>query len=166
MMETVKRVLTRMLRGPEPIPRDLEPLMIDVTPAAADRGSDSGSTPPACPPALRQRRPDPPLEERSADTHAKRLLAWLQEAGETEVVYGELLERYQEMCLDLWWRELPWIAVSRVFTPMTGGRGYRNVPGSGGRKERIYRIPQASAPRQQSRLERGLRAVGGMDVAA
>lgn len=149
---SVREMLARLLgrrrvdADDGPVARALPaPLVIDAAVIATgaddddtDSGNDSGS------PAPMVRRQDPPLEVRSADTHAHRLLAWLADDGVEEVFYGELFEIYREMCLELWWAEQPWVKVAAIFNRMTGGKRYRNIPGTGGRKVRVYRIAEAA----------------------
>lgn len=99
------------------------------------------------------------LEAHHQKEHAERLLAWVQEPRAQILDFPELLNAYCEMCSELAWIPHSWVKVARHFTPLSGGKQYRqaldNRTGRKSARERIYIIPPARpAPSQNVQQER------------
>lgn len=91
-------------------------------------------------------------KEVPATQQAIAFLDWLQgDGGITgDVLAHELMEMYMEMCSWHGWRILHWQRVAHEFALLIGGAS--KVRSVGGKKQRVWTIPQASNHRVAGRV--------------
>ena len=116
---------------PAPAAASTESSAGEPTPRARAGGCDDTTSTPA--------RSNWTPEVRAPEEHAAALLAWLQgDGGRTgQLTFAEVAEMHAEMCLELGWAVASWPTVGRHFTPLSGGKHYRNLEG---RKTRVFSI--------------------------
>ncbi len=91
-------------------------------------------------------RPDPPLITGDADHHVEALLDWLQgDGGRTgEILAGEMVLIYGEMCSEIWLAPRPWRSVAAALRKHLGGKKkYRQWRNEAGERHRtvVWLIP-------------------------
>lgn len=105
----------------------------------ADSGAGRGLEP------ARLSRPEPVLEDHPPEAHARRLLAWLRDGGnrgrQGDILTPEMLEIYQEMCMEILWRERAWNPIAHELTRLTTGRKVYCWIRDNGRRRRVRVYP-------------------------
>ena len=88
--------------------------------------------------------PIPTIEARPPADHAIALLAWLQgPGGRTGTISAtELEQMHWELCHELGWEVVNWVAVGRELRRLLGAKK-EYVRHEDGRRARVYRIPPA-----------------------
>lgn len=83
------------------------------------------------------------LEAHPPKAHAAGLLRWLQQPGGRigTIPADELQLMHGEMCLELEWEPIGWVAVARELRRALGAR--KEYARIAGRRVRVYRIPRA-----------------------
>ena len=97
----------------------------------------------ACLPTSSQRA-IPTIQARPAGDHAAALLAWLQGAGgrSGSILASELENMHRDLCHELDWELVGWVAVGRELRRILGTR--KEYTRRAGRQLCVYRIPPAN----------------------
>ena len=87
----------------------------------------------------------PTIQARPAADHAAALLAWLQGAGgrSGSILASELEDMHRDLCHELDWEPVGWVAVARELRRILGTR--KEYTRRVGRQLCVYRIPPAKA---------------------
>ena len=87
----------------------------------------------------------PTIQARPSADHAAALLTWLQGAGgrSGSILASELEDMHRDLCHELDWEPVGWVAVARELRRILGTR--KEYTRRVGRQLCVYRIPPASA---------------------
>ena len=87
--------------------------------------------------------PAPTIQARPPVDHAEALLTWLQgPGGRSGTIWAVDLEQmHRDLCGELGWETIGWIAVGRELRRMLGGK--KEYATLGGQRRCVYRIPPA-----------------------